>query len=410
MHELQQLHFERITVGKPCGHSDYQMWCRICVLDTTDTRYKSLFSGEYQRERIPDLRADGPGTELKLILEMLGVSADADCGCGSIINAMNQWGVDGCQKNRKAIEVHLRNRAAELGWVAKLKIAAAAIVSGMAFKLDPTNPSPGLLDEALRRAERKEKEAMAAKPVQWSYGITTCPQRRDNGLLERTIRSLALGGFDEPRLYVDGSNDCAGWGKWLERFPSRLAAELRYPALRVAGNWVLSLCDLYYRNPSADRFAVFQDDLVCSQNLRGYLNQCGDYPKRGYWNLYTFPENEELAKGNVGWFLSNQKGKGALALVFDRECVIRLLSSRHLAERPQDAKRGFRAIDGGVVTALAKSGKGDDSIREYCHSPSLVQHTGHESSFRPGGAMPFPDAPSFRGENFDLLTLLQPAK
>jgi hypothetical protein len=170
------------------------------------------------------------------------------------------------------------------------------------------------------------------------------------------------------------------------------------------------LWELYVREPTANRYAIFQDDMVCCRNLRGYLEAC-PYPEHGYLNLLTFLTNEPVIAGKpVGWYLAGglecsdpnsqwQTGRGAVALVFDREAVITLLSSRHFVERPMDPFRGHRSIDGGIVTAMNKAG-----CREYIHSPSLVQHVGHVSSM---GNLPYPQAQTFRGENFDALDLLK---
>jgi hypothetical protein len=87
-----------------------------------------------------------------------------------------------------------------------------------------------------------------------------------------------------------------------------------------------------------------------------------------------------------------------VGLVFTRQGVVELLGSRELAGRPQNVERGHRSIDGGIVHVLNQAG-----YQEYCHSPSLVQHTGEVSSH---GNKRFPTAESWRGEGFDLLTLL----
>lgn len=230
--------------------------------------------------------------------------------------------------------------------------------------------------------------------------MTTVLSRLDD-LLPRTLASLAAAGFDQPRLFVDGERDVS---VYIDRFG--LEVTNRYPLLRTFGNWWLALAELYVRTPLADRYAVFQDDFVTYRNLRLYLEAC-PYPVRGYWNLYTFPVNQALCPaGHTGWYPSNQLGKGAVALVFDRETVLTLLASRYMAERPQDLHRGHRSVDGGIVTALTQVG-----WREYVHSPSLVQHTGLHSSMGndrcKGKHTPFPLAPSWRGEGFDALDLLR---
>ncbi|MFA5056481.1 MAG: hypothetical protein WC485_00070 [Opitutaceae bacterium] len=214
------------------------------------------------------------------------------------------------------------------------------------------------------------------------------PKRRDD-LLPRTLASLALAGFEQPRLFIDGS------GQGFERFG--LESTFHDPPLRCYGNWVASLWELYVRDPLADRYAIFQDDFVTYRHLREYLEQC-QQPQRGYLNLYTFPKNQAMANGRNGWYLSDQLGKGAVALVFTNEAVVTLLSSPYMVNRPKDVNRGYKWVDGGIVTAFKLVG-----WKEYVHNPSLVQHTGTESSV---GNRLQPLALSFRGEQFDARELL----
>lgn len=231
----------------------------------------------------------------------------------------------------------------------------------------------------------QEKEAPVLK---WSYGVTTVPQRRHD-LLPRTLNSLILAGFDRPRLFVDGAS--TGFGD--------LGLETTYhqPALRTFGNWITALWELYIREPMADRYAIFQDDFVTCRNLRRYLETV-EYPENGYLNLYTFPCNQQLAPG-LGWYPSDQMGKGALALVFNKSAVTELLSSEHMAMRPQHAVRGHKSVDGGIVTALKATNR-----KEYVHNPSLVQHTGDVSSMGNGTHQ---HAISFRGEQWDAMEMLR---
>lgn len=230
--------------------------------------------------------------------------------------------------------------------------------------------------------------------MNWAYGITTVPSRL-NDVFPRTLKSLALAGFDKPHLFIDGC-------KTPELYQdSGTEITCRWPNVRTAGHWVLSIAELYIRNPQADRYALFQDDFVTYKNLRGYLDTC-TYPLSGYWNLYTFPSNQQLCpRGYEGWYESNQLGRGAVALIFSREVLLSLLSQRQFINRPQCPHRGHKAIDGGIVDSLKKIG-----IREYVHSPSLVQHTGLESSM---GNKRHLLAISFKGEEFDALSLCSAA-
>jgi len=187
---------------------------------------------------------------------------------------------------------------------------------------------------------------------------------------------------------------------WADDFD--LAVTARWPAIRTHGNWVLALLEMTVRDPDADRYMIAQDDAVMVMNLRAYLDAC---PMDGssYRNLYTYPDNEEVARViamvDRGWFPTNQLGKGAVALVFDRLTAIKLVTSLHMAERPAHPAKGSRSIDGGIVTAMTKAG-----VIEECHIPSLVQHVGDISTM---GNRAHPQAPSFPGESFDAMELLK---
>lgn len=94
----------------------------------------------------------GPGTELKRLIVSLGLTAVQGCGCDKWAGEMDSWGVAGCEARREEILARLRESQSKLGWVEKTKAAVLAVKTGLAFKLDPLDPAPGLLDEAVRRA------------------------------------------------------------------------------------------------------------------------------------------------------------------------------------------------------------------------------------------------------------------
>lgn len=243
--------------------------------------------------------------------------------------------------------------------------------------------------------------------MKWAVGVTTVPERR-NDLLPRTLASLALAGFKDMRLFVDGiePSEGKGWGDL-----SSLEVTTRWPRIRTAGNWILGMWEIYVREPNADRYAMFQDDLIASKGLREYLERTTSHQK-AYWNLYTFPMNEEImAKGSdgkpkMGWHQSNQRGKGAVGLVFTNEGARALLCSRHMVDRcdrDKSPETCWRNIDGGVVTAMGQAG-----FKEVVHFPTLVMHVGLTSTTRTGAHVPIQwQSTSFKGEEFDLMSLLK---
>lgn len=243
-------------------------------------------------------------------------------------------------------------------------------------------------------------KAESKSPKKWAYGVTTVPSRKSN-LLVKTITSLAKAGWDNPRLFVDGGSvdDWKG---------CKLPLTIREKT-NALSNWWLGMHELYARNPLADYFMMVQDDVLFVSNLREYI-EATPWPGRGYLNLYTFPDNLVIAQGKKGFFRASTKkmGLGALALVFDKESIVKILASEHMVEkfRPIDVvtgkekkqpQRAVKAIDGGVAWAMSVAG-----MSEWCHNPSLVQHIGEVSTLGHSN----PTAASFPGEGFDARSLL----
>jgi hypothetical protein len=68
---------------------------------------------------------------------------------------MDLWGVDGCRANQEQIVQWMRDGQGRWGWKEKMTAATKAVTTGLAFKLNPLDPYPGLIDEAIRRAEEE---------------------------------------------------------------------------------------------------------------------------------------------------------------------------------------------------------------------------------------------------------------
>jgi hypothetical protein len=253
----------------------------------------------------------------------------------------------------------------------------------------------------------------------WVYGVTTCAQRLETHL-PQTLASLARAGFDKPRLFVDGAQHLhSPWQGCPHLIIENTGLEVtcRYPQIHAWGNWFLGLQELHIRNPEADRFAMFQDDLTCCANLREYLERCpypdgAREPRRpwGYWNLYTALDNWRIVpkvenEPIEGWYLANQGGKGALGLVFNREAVWEVLSFVGNVRRCTDPTRGYRNIDGAVVEALSHQRQ----CKEYVHFPSLLQHTGEITTITKDGKPPNESgmlSPCWYGPEYSPLGLL----
>lgn len=211
-------------------------------------------------------------------------------------------------------------------------------------------------------------------------------------MLQQTLSSLASVGFTSPTLFVDGIA--------LDWIPPAGYADilLRHPAGGQFVNWCSALQQLYLMHLKADYYAIFEDDLICCNNLLEYLERepTLNPNAKAYWNLLTHDVNYLLCGGANGWFKSNQMGKGAVALVFNRKTVKQLLSSPILSKL--DSK--LPSADGSVITALKPLG-----YTEYVHCPSLVQHVGEISTMNHN----YGRVKAWPSDNWNPLDLSSPA-
>ena len=97
----------------------------------------------------------------------------------------------------------------------------------------------------------------------WAVGVTVAP--RKNPTFERCYESFLRAGFTphifkEPGVSID------------PRFFKYGVTE-RAQRLGAWKNWLTSLSELRKKNPEADAYALFQDDVVLCKNVRTYLEQ-----------------------------------------------------------------------------------------------------------------------------------------
>lgn len=217
--------------------------------------------------------------------------------------------------------------------------------------------------------------------MNWAYGITTVPERVGT-LLPRTIASLATAGFDRPVLFVDGH--VPGYDD-LEVVCHPRVGQLR--------NWMQALFYLF-TTQEADRYAIFEDDVVACRQLREYLERRP--PGKVYWNLITLDENRLHTKDVPGWHESNQLGRSACGLVFDRAAVDCLLRMERFVRGPASGETMSDAV---VIATLKSLG-----FKELVHYPSLLQHIGLESTL--GNSIGH--VSGFHSVDYDLLTIPTP--
>lgn len=99
--------------------------------------------------------AFAPGAELRKLLQSFGVHEMTGCQCKNKAAIMDAWGVDGCREHFSEIIGWLRENDPKWGLLKKVQIGAKAAAAGLFF--NPRDPFPGLVREAIRRAEIKER-------------------------------------------------------------------------------------------------------------------------------------------------------------------------------------------------------------------------------------------------------------
>ena len=255
-------------------------------------------------------------------------------------------------------------------------------------------------------------------PLLWAVGVTSVPERVGD-LLPRTLTSLERAGFPAPRVFLDAPDPPPPGG----HPPALPFAGARDGRLGCFGRWATALWELHVRCPVADRYALFQDDVLAVRGLREYLDATTvRHPKNVWWNLYTFLNNEAVARATPfgAWAESAplpkrdgtprppnpdgappmQSGCGALGLAFTRDAVHALLSDRGFVAHPASAKYPRKNVDGQVTLALNAAG-----FREWIHNPTLLYHAGRHSTVEPGKEW-VSLAKSWMGETWDARTLL----
>lgn len=202
----------------------------------------------------------------------------------------------------------------------------------------------------------------------WAVGVTTSPRRLPT--LQLCVQSIQNAGWEKPVLFSDGEVE-------IPQSCSGLDSSSRQPAVGAFPNYVLSLTELYMRNPHADAYLMIQDDALFlpSPATRSYLEHVL-WPCSGPYiaSLYCSKKYNQMI---AGWhrFPGNWVW-GAVAFAFSKAAVVSILTTHHLfAHRSLPGRQGLSKIDV-VIGRIAT----DLGIPIVFPSPSLVQHIGTTST------------------------------
>lgn len=100
-------------------------------------------------------QAQGPGTEFELLASEIGVTSSENCTCARLKESMNRLGAAGCRQHRGTLAAAVKKNYATLPWVTAIRAGWNA-----KWLVNPLDPFGSLIDEAVRRAEDKQAEAI----------------------------------------------------------------------------------------------------------------------------------------------------------------------------------------------------------------------------------------------------------
>lgn len=212
----------------------------------------------------------------------------------------------------------------------------------------------------------RPKKRCGPKVRKWGVGVTTAPRR--DPTLELTLDSLVRAGWDDIRLFLDGT----------------LAPPKRYEHLPVTWRedsvgawpaWYMALAELILHQPDADAYLILQDDAILHDrhSLREYLETVlwpGTRP--GIISLFYSGTRTEN-----GWFNAHGSWSfSATALLISPGTARALLCDSELSHAWLAAAGGNHIPVPEMLAGWSRA----NHIEVWSTSPSLSQHVGNTST------------------------------
>ena len=108
------------------------------------------------------VNGSGPGSQLWNLFSRLGIQHHEDCSCILLAEVMNVIGPDECEAKQDQILKLMKKNQKKYGWDTYLKAGVKMVALGWIFKIDPSNPLPGLLKIAIDKARAEEQKCQLA--------------------------------------------------------------------------------------------------------------------------------------------------------------------------------------------------------------------------------------------------------
>jgi len=218
------------------------------------------------------------------------------------------------------------------------------------------------LDELVPLGRRR-----CGSPVRnWAIGLTTAPRRAPT--LEQTLDSVVRAGWDNPRLFLDGTVH-------LPQRYQHLSISWRSESIGAWPSWYMALTELLLQSPAADAYVMLQDDVMLydREDLGKYLQRVlwpGDRP--GIVSLFY---NGSSTKS--GWHrMVNEWPCSAQALILSPATARSLLCDEKLSRICLSASYGNHVPIPEVIAEWVYRSR----TEAWYATPSLAQHIGNTST------------------------------
>jgi hypothetical protein len=258
----------RVTVALAIAALPPESDIRKHLLSDQSHLIHRTIKSEIQAKRLAAILAgNGVGSHLWRLLESLGVRHSDECDCLAWAERMNAWGPAGCRQQRAAIVAHMRDSARNYGWGDLAKAAAKALMTGLAWQLNPLDLYGSLLDEAIRRAESEVPPLDHGQRTTDNGPIDILlplgrGSRHANVELRMALRSIEAHAQGLRRIVIVGA--IPAWLRETDRvLPVRLAEFKTNKASRISSKieWAFQHLDL---TPTV---AFWNDDYVLTRSI-----------------------------------------------------------------------------------------------------------------------------------------------
>lgn len=200
--------------------------------------------------------------------------------------------------------------------------------------------------------------------MNWATAVMAAP--REENYLPATIASLADAGWTDPLIVAEPGTQLPS----KHRILAHQRREGPWASFRIALSALLSAA------PQADACLILQDDILLARNLRPWLETQLWPPDAGIVSLYLAEAQAECLSDGWSRHDLERAPYGACGICLHPD------TARLLDSDPPNRHNG-RMVDTWLGIFCEKQG-----LAYWQHKPSLIRHTGRESSLARGGKRP----------------------